>query len=297
MKTDFVVEGYKKALRLQKAANRNFLKFVGLPSAKTQENLKRRDVLDVAIGKEKQKMLYRATLASMSRDKGSPTTDTKAMNIARGIDDLSKLHHKGSIAGLVKAEPSKKITINTLYPRRPMGAFAFGPGKDNITDRIQKIHTNFMAGYEATNRKGILFKYIIAAAKHNVPVLMNARVGKGKSHIPVGAMPGEISLQNVSDMMRKIDRSNLASVASKMKMSPSSVPSMVPIPLKHLTETEKDSKGQMHFDFVGARIEREREEAADDRQFDKDTLYGRKVGLLNARKLLAKFAKWKAKKK
>lgn len=48
---------------------------------------------------------------------------------------------------------------------------------------------------------------------------------------------------------------------------------------QYIQEVRKDVKGQSHFDFEGAkreRIEKEREEAASDREFDKETLYGRR---------------------
>jgi len=60
---------------------------------------------------------------------------------------------------------------------------------------------------------------------------------------------------------------------------------------EYIQEENKDVKGQMHFDFEGAkaaRVERERQEAEEDRKFDKETLYNRQYpkSPINARAMI-----------
>ena len=319
-----IVEGYKKAMRAQAAYNRNLMKNIGKPVS--SEYLDRRKALGDRVTKEKQKMLYRATKASMERDRNNPrlkTTlakkpntpdgdirftvtkrDLRGMNIARGIENVVKLGHEGEMKSLVKAEPSKAhIFLKNPEMSRKMKSGSpsfFGPGPRNITDRLQALHTAWMTNYERKDRPGPYFQTSAAKAKRSVPTIMaNIMRGTLSSNrtMPLSSMPGNISAQNISDMIRRIDRSKVAGAAAKIGTKPG--PEMTSIPLRHLMQ-EEDVRGQMSFDFEGARakrVEAERAAAAEDRAFDKETAYGRgkpKGDIKGIRRLLSKFGKKKS---
>lgn len=297
-----IVEGYKKAMRAQAAYNRNLMKNIGKPVS--SEYLDRRKALGDRVTKEKQKMLYRATKASMERDRGESSRDLRAVNIARGIENVVKLGHEGEMKSLVKAEPSKAhIFLKNPEMSRKMKSGSpsfFGPGPRNITDRLQALHTAWMTNYERKDRPGPYFQTSAARAKRSVPTIMaNIMRGTLSSNrtMPLSSMPGNISAQNISDMIRRIDRSKVAGAAAKIGTKPG--PEMTSIPLRHLMQ-EEDVRGQMSFDFEGARakrVEAERAAAAEDREFDKQTAYGSnkpKGDIKAIRRLMRKFGKKKS---
>lgn len=297
-----IVEGYKKAMRAQAAYNRNLMKNIGKPVS--SEYLDRRKALGDRVTKEKQKMLYRATKASMGRDRGESSRDLRAVNIARGIENVVKLGHEGEMKSLVKAEPSKAhIFLKNPEMSRKMKSGSpsfFGPGPRNITDRLQALHTAWMTNYERKDRPGPYFQTSAARAKRSVPTIMaNIMRGTLSSNrtMPLSSMPGNISAQNISDMIRRIDRSKVAGAAAKIGTKPG--PEMTSIPLRHLMQ-EEDVRGQMSFDFEGARskrVEAERAAAAEDREFDKQTAYGSnkpKGDIKAIRRLMRKFGKKKS---
>ena len=297
-----IVEGYKKAMRDQAAYNRNLMKNIGKPVS--SEYLDRRKALGDRVTKEKQKMLYRATMASMERDRGESSRDLRAVNIARGIENVVKLGHEGEMKSLVKAEPSKAhIFLKNPEMSRKMKSGSpsfFGPGPRNITDRLQALHTAWMTNYERKDRPGPYFQTSAARAKRSVPTIMaNIMRGTLSSNrtMPLSSMPGNISAQNISDMIRRIDRSKVAGAAAKIGTKPG--PEMTSIPLRHLMQ-EEDVRGQMSFDFEGARakrVEAERAAAAEDREFDKQTAYGSnkpKGDIKAIRRLMRKFGKKKS---
>jgi hypothetical protein len=292
-------EGYKKAMRMQAAANRNALKYIGKPVKETERLLQRRDVLNTNITKEKQKMLFRATRASMNRNRS--TRDTRAMNIARGIDNVVKLGHEGELQSMIKASPtSEKYIRDTVFTPMKLkiksGSPAyFGPGPENITDKLEKLHGAVMAGYEAKSRPGKYFKKLVTKLKDEVPSILRKNP-KFRHTIPAQSMPGNISVQNISDMVRRIERSRVAGAAARIGVKPG--PAMNPISVKELMEQERDAKGQMHFDFEGAReerIRREQKAAEEDRQFDKETIYGKrpKGDIQGIRRLLKRLGRKK----
>ncbi len=297
-----IVEGYKKAMRAQAAYNRNLMKNIGKPVS--SEYLDRRKALGDRVTKEKQKMLYRATKASMERDRGESSRDLRAVNIARGIENVVKLGHEGEMKSLVKAEPSKAhIFLKNPEMSRKMKSGSpsfFGPGPRNITDRLQALHTAWMTNYERKDRPGPYFQTSAAKAKRSVPTIMaNIMRGTLSSNrtMPLSSMPGNISAQNISDMIRRIDRSKVAGAAAKIGTKPG--PEMTSLPLRHLMQ-EEDVRGQMSFDFEGARakrVEAERAAAAEDRAFDNQTAYGRgkpKGDIKGIRRLMRKFGKKKS---
>jgi len=291
-----VVEGYKKAMRMQAAANRNALKFIGKPVKDTEQLLNKRDVLNQKITKEKQKMLFRATRASM--DRTSPR-DVRGMNIARGIENVVKKEHEGELKSMIKASPrdEKYIRDVVFTPMRlkiKSGSPAyFSPGPENITDKLQKLHAAVISRFEAKDRPGKYFKKLTTKLNDTIPSILRKNP-KFKQTIPAQSMPGNISVQNISDMVRRIERSRVAGAASRIGVKPG--PAMTSIPVKDLMEQERDANGQMHFDFEGAkaaRIEAERAAAAEDKAFDKETTYGKKPkgDVKGIRKLLKRFGK------
>jgi hypothetical protein len=318
-----IVEGYKNAMRAQAAYNRNLMKNIGKPVS--SEYLDRRKALGDRVTKEKQKMLYRATKASMERDRNfnprlkttsakngdirfitvtKTKRDLRGVNIARGIENVVKLGHEGEMKSLVKAEPSKAhIFLKNPEMSRKMKSGSpsfFGPGPRNITDRLQDLHTAWMTNYERKDRPGPYFQTSAARAKRSVPTIMaNIMRGTLSSNrtMPLSSMPGNISAQNISDMIRRIDRSKVAGAAAKIGTKPG--PEMTSIPLRHLMQ-EEDVRGQMSFDFEGARakrVEAERAAAAEDRAFDNQTAYGRgkpKGDIKGIRRLMRKFGKKKS---
>lgn len=290
-----IIEGYKKAMRAQAAYNRNLMKNIGQPVS--NQYLDRRNALTDRISKEKQKMLYRATKASMEK---TGNRDLKGMNIARGIENVVKSGHEAEIASLVKVEPKKahiflKNPAMSLKMKSGSAAF-FGPGKHNITDKLQKLHTAVMTNFERKDRPGKYFQQSASRARREIPAIMGSimrgTLDSNKS-MPISSYQGNITAQNISDMMRRIERSKVAGAAAKVGTKPG--PGMTSIPLRHLLEQE-DTKGQMKFDFEGAkaaRIEAERAAAAEDKSFDKETTYGRKPkgDIRGIRRLLKKFGK------
>ena len=293
-----IVEGYKKAMRAQAAYNRNLMKNIGKPVS--NEYLDRRDALGGRVTKEKQKMLYRATKASMDYT-GDRAVGLRAMNIARGIENVVKSGHEGEVKSLIKAEPSKAhIFKNAMNVKMKSGSPSFfAPGPRNITNRLQDLHTAWMTNYERKDRPGKYFQKSASEARRNVPTIM-ANIMKGtltsNKTMPLASMPGNISAQNISNMIRRIDRSRVAGAAAKIGTKPG--PEMTSIPLSHLMQEE--IKGQMKFDFEGAKaanVEAERAAAAEDREFDKQTAYGRgkpQGDIKGIRRLLSKFGKKKS---
>jgi hypothetical protein len=231
-------------------------------------------------------------------DRTSPK-DIRGMNIARGIENVVKKEHEGELQSMIKASPrdEKYIRDVVVTPTRlkiKSGSPAyFGPGSENITDKLEKLHSAVMAGYEAKSRPDKYFKKLATKLKGETPYILRKNP-KFRHTIPTQSMPGNISVQNISDMVRRIERSRVAGAAARIGVKPG--PAMNPISVKELMEQKRNAKGQMHFDFEAARearIEAERAAAAEDRKFDKETTYGQrpKGDIKGIRKLLKKLGR------
>lgn len=172
-------------------------------------------------------------------------------------------------------ERNVPVQTGAIGVRRRRGETPSGGGATSTSGRTSTGGASTGGGSSRT------FPPLDGGVVPRIPSLPPKPTPSGKVTVPVSPQ-GKRRLQRVGGRL-VTQRPGSVTVPSTSKAGAQGV-------LRTMRE-EKDAKGQMHFDFEGAkaaRVERERAEKADDAAFDKATLYNREYpkSPINARAMI-----------